>query len=98
MPRRVTSRVLARILLAAAFLFATQAALQHPLDHLGKAATHEQHCNACAGLAALGAAPVLHATLHVDSPSSDFASAAYAAAFSAAFTPYFRSQAPPAAL
>ncbi len=92
------SRALARVLLAAAFLVATQAALQHPLDHLGKAATHEQHCAACVAFASIGAAPVTHAALHIDIAPAGFASVAYAPVFTAAFTPLFRSQAPPALL
>ena len=90
--------LLARILLAATFLVAAQAALQHPLDHLGKAAKHEQHCNACVAFASVGAAPVAHPTLQVDIAAAGFSSVAYAAVFTAAFTPLFRSQAPPVLL
>lgn len=92
------SRVLARLLLAAAFLVATQAALQHPLDHLGKAATNEQHCATCVAFASVGATPVSHAVLHIEIAPAGFSSVAYAPVFTAAFTPHFYSQAPPAVL
>jgi len=94
------SRLLARLTLAAAFLVATQVALQHPLDHLKRssAPAQEQHCNACVAFAALGAAAVSNSLLQIEVPPAGFAAIAHAAVFTAAFTPHFRSQAPPAVL
>jgi hypothetical protein len=109
------SRALSRLLFAAAFLLSTQAALQHPLQHLGnaqgaarKAATlgeehrydrsHAQQCDVCVALAALGAAAPLLKSFVVASAPRSFSESARASRFVAAFTPQFRSQAPPALL
>jgi hypothetical protein len=91
------SRFLARLFLAAAFLVATQVALEHPLEHLSQssAPAHQQHCDACVAFASIGAAAVSHAPLAIDVPAADFSTAAPATTFTAAFTPHFRSQAPP---
>lgn len=96
----MASRLLARLFLAAALLVATQAALEHPLEHLSQssAPAHEQHCDACVAFASIGAAAVSHAPLVIDIPAGDFSAAAPATVFIAAFTPHFRSQAPPAVL
>jgi hypothetical protein len=94
------SRVLARLFLAASLLVATQLALQHPLDHLKQSTTpaQEQVCGACVAFASVGAAAVSHAVLQIEVAPAGFASVAHAPVFLAAFTPLFRSQAPPAVL
>ena len=94
------SRFLARLCLVAAFLAATQVALEHPLEHLSQSSTpaHQQHCDACVAFASVGAAAVSHAPFAIDVPTGGFSAAAPATVFTAAFTPLFRSQAPPAVL
>jgi len=94
------SRLLARLILASSFLVATQVALQHPLDHLKQSSTpaQEQQCNACVAFAAVGAAAVSNALLHIEALPAGFSSIAHAAVFTAVFTPHFRSQAPPSLL
>jgi len=91
------SRFLARLFLAAAFLVATQVALEHPLEHLSQssAPAHGQHCDACVAFASIGAAAVSHPPISIDAPSGGFSAAAPETVFTAAFTPHFRSQAPP---
>ena len=93
------ARFLARLVLAASFLVATQAALQHPLEHIWKSSTptHEQ-CNACIAFASIGPAAVSHAVSAVAVSSDSFSATIQAAVFTPAFTPHFRSQAPPALL
>lgn len=93
------SRFLARLVLAAAFLVATQAALQHPLEHVWKSSTpaHEQ-CDACIAFASIGPAAASYAAPAAAVSSDSFSAAVPAAVFTAAFTPHFRSQAPPALL
>lgn len=90
----------ARLFLTASLLVATQLALQHPLDHLWKssAPAQEQHCDACVAFAPIGSAAVSHVTLHIEVPPAGFASVVDSPVFTAAFTPHFRSQAPPAVL
>ena len=94
------SRFLARLVLAAAFLAATQVALQHPLEHLwqSSAPAQDHHCDTCIAFASIGPAAVSHASLTIAVPAAGFAATAQAPVFTAAFTPHFRSQAPPALL
>jgi len=93
-------RFLSRLFVAAALLVATQVALEHPLEHLSKSSVpaHEQHCDACVAFASIGAAAVSHAPLAIVVPAAGFSAAAPEMVFTAAFTPHFRSQAPPALL
>jgi len=92
------SRLLARLVLAASFLVATQVALQHPLDHLkqSSAPTQHQHCDTCIAFASIGPAAVSHAAPAVAVSPGSFSATVQTAVFTAAFTPHFRSQAPPA--
>jgi hypothetical protein len=94
------SRFFARLVLAASFLVATQIALQHPLEHLrlSSAPAQHQHCDACIAFASIGPAAVSHAVPAAAVSSDVFSATAQAAVFTAAFTPHFRSQAPPALL
>ena len=94
------SRLLARLFLAAALLVATQVALEHPLEHLSQssAPAHGQHCDACVAFASIGAAAIAHAPLVIDIPTGGSSAAAPTTVFTAAFSPHFRSQAPPALL
>ncbi len=89
--------MIARLVLAASFLIATQVALQHPLEHL-KQSTPAQHqqCEACIAFASIGPAAVSHASLSVEVATAGFAATAQTPVFIAAFTPYFHSQGPPA--
>ena len=88
--------MIARLVLAASFLIATQVALQHPLEHLKKSppAQHQQ-CEACIALASIGPAAVSHASFSVAVAAAGFAATAREPVFIAAFTPHFHSQAPP---
>jgi hypothetical protein len=92
------SRFLARLVLAAAFLLATQVVLQHPLEHLkqSSAPAQHQHCDACIAFASVGPAAVSHAPLCIAVAAVGFAATMQAPVFVAAFTPHFYSQAPPA--
>jgi hypothetical protein len=94
------SRFLARLVLAASFLVAAQVALQHPLDHLwqSSAPAQDQQCDACIAFASIGPAAVSHAAPAVAVSSDSFSAIVKTAVFTAAFTPQFRSQAPPALL
>jgi len=94
------SRLLARLVLAASFLVATQIALQHPLEHLKQSSSpaQHQHCDACLAFASIGPAATSHASLAVVVPAAGFAATAQSPVFIAAFTPHFRSQGPPAVL
>jgi hypothetical protein len=89
--------MIARLVLAACFLIATQVALQHPLEHLKQSppAQHQQ-CEACIAFASIGPAAVSHASLFVAVATAGFAATTRAPVFIAAFAPQFRSQAPPA--
>ena len=91
--------MIARLILAASFLIATQVALQHPLEHV-KQSTPAQHqqCEACIAFASIGPAAVLQMPLSVVVAAVGFAATAQAPVFIAAFTPHFRSQAPPASV
>jgi hypothetical protein len=91
------SRFLARLVLAASFLVATQVALEHPLEHLWESSApyQHQHCDTCTASASIGAAAVSHAPVAIAAPAAGFAATARAPVFIAAFTPHFRSQAPP---
>jgi hypothetical protein len=91
-------RFLARLVLAASLLLASQVALQHPLEHLKKSSTpaQHQHCDACIAFASIGPAAVSQASLCVAVAAAGFAATAQAPVFLAAFTPHFHSQAPPA--
>jgi hypothetical protein len=89
-------RVIARLVLAASFLLATQVALQHPFEHLKQSApAQHQQCEACIAFASIGPAAVLQVSLCVVVAAVGFAATAQAPVFIAAFTPHFRSQAPP---
>jgi hypothetical protein len=92
--------MIARLVLAASFLIATQVALQHPLEHVKQSAPaqHQQQCEACIALASIGPAAVLQVSLNVVVAAVGFAATAQAPVFIATFTPQFRSQAPPALL
>ena len=94
------SRFLARLVLAAAFLVATQVALQHPLEHLwqSSAPAQDRQCDACIAFASIGPAAVSHAASAVAVSTDSFSATVQTAVFTAAFTPHFRSQAPPALL
>jgi hypothetical protein len=86
-----------RFLLAAIFLAAVQAALAHPLAH-DAVAPGEAQCETCCATASLAAA-LPSAIPDQQSPSPGwFAEPAEASHFLAAFTPHFRSHAPPAFL
>jgi len=100
LPRLPLARLLALLLLAASFLVATQIALQHPLDHLKQSSTptQHQHCDTCIAFASIGPAAVSHAAPAVAASSDSFSATVQAAVFTAAFTPHFRSQAPPTLL
>jgi hypothetical protein len=88
--------MIARLLLAASFLIATQVALQHPLEHVKKSApAQHQQCEACIAFASIGPAAVSHAPFSIAVVAAGFAATAQAPIFIAAFTPHFRSQAPP---
>ena len=91
-------RFLARLILAASFLLATQVALQHPLEHVKQSSlpAQHQHCDACIAFASIGPAAVSHASLAVAVAATGFAATTQAPLFIAAFTPHFHSQAPPA--
>ena len=89
------SRLLARLIFAASFLVATQLCLQHPFEHVKSSPAQEQACGACMAFASLGTAAVSHAALHIDLSPASTAPLARPLAFTAAFTPHFRSQAPP---
>jgi hypothetical protein len=93
-------RFLARLILAASFLLATQVALQHPLEHVKQSSlpAQHQHCDACIAFASIGPAAVSHGSLAIVVPAAGFAATAQAPVFTAAFTPHFRSQAPPTLL
>jgi len=90
--------MIARLILAASFLFAAQVALQHPLDHLKRSSAPAQHhyCEACIAFASIGPAAVSHASIPIAVATTGFAATAHAPVFIAAFSPHFRSQAPPA--
>ena len=94
------TRILARLFLVAALLVATQVALQHPLDHLwqSSAPAQDHQCGACLAFASIGPAAVSHASLAIAVVPAGFSATAQAAVFTAAFTPHFRSQAPPVVL
>jgi hypothetical protein len=88
--------MIARFLLAASFLIATQLALQHPFEHLKQSApAQHQQCDGCIAFASLGSAAVSHASFCIAVAAAGFAATAQAPIFIAAFTPYFHSQAPP---
>jgi hypothetical protein len=89
--------MIARLVLAAFFLIATQVALQHPLEHLKQSApAQHQQCDGCIAYASVGSAAVSHASFSIAVAAAGFAATAQAPVFIAAFTPQFRSQAPPA--
>ena len=91
--------MIARLILAASFLIATQVALQHPLEHVKQSApAQHQQCEACLALASIGPAAVSHASFSIAVAAAGFAATAQAPVFIAAFTPHFRSQGPPAVL
>ena len=89
--------MIGRLVLAAFFLIATQVALQHPLEHVKQSApAQHQQCDGCIAFASIGPAAVSHAWLAVAAVTAGFSATAQAPVFIAAFTPHFRSQAPPA--
>ena len=89
------SRLLARLIFAASFLVATQLCLQHPFEHVKSSPAQEQACGACMAFASVGTAAVSHAALHIELSLASTAPLARPLVFTAAFTPHFRSQAPP---
>ena len=91
-------RALPRLLLMAALLFAAQSALEHPFKHYAQGLAHSEQCDTCLAHAAFGAAAPSHAPIIVPLAPYGFAASARPAFFVAAFTPPFRSQAPPALL
>jgi hypothetical protein len=99
---------LARLLLAALFLAATQVALVHPLEHVGSGSSelalgekypvdlvHAQQCDVCVATASLGF--VSSSVLSFEPPMlpGGTAQETQEHLFLAAFAPLFRSQAPP---
>jgi hypothetical protein len=103
---------LGRLLLAAFFLAATQLALVHPLAHVGHGGAaalavdekhaadlvHAQACDVCVAASSLAAGAVSTSSLKLLPVSESFSAAVGHGRFVAAFTPLFRSQAPPAFL
>jgi hypothetical protein len=88
--------MIARLVLAASFLIATQLALQHPFEHLKQSApAQHQQCDGCIAFASIGPAAVLQVSFSTAVAAAGFAATAQAPTFIAAFTPHFRSQAPP---
>ena len=91
-------RALSRLLLVAALVLAVQSTLEHPFKHVGQGLAHSEQCDACIAHAALGAAAHSHASIAIPVSLRGLSETARPVLHLAAFTPPFRSQAPPAVL
>jgi len=104
---------LARLLLAAAFLLATQVALVQPFAHVGPHSTaqsatvwageqhradlsHAQQCDVCTAAEGLGAFALSSIPSYSADQDGQLGVSSAAQVHLAAFSPLFRSQAPPA--